>query len=120
MSNERKLPEVVLNDQAEQLKKVKNYLELLEKWIPHLENVADEQMLKNLTRQTRICASIAGNINNDATILASRLEMDIRPIAPIYGPPDVFGNMEMGDPQPHDPLMGEAQPYDPLDDAGWI
>jgi hypothetical protein len=53
-------------------------------------------------------------------VLASRLEMDMRPIAPIYGPPDVFGDMEMIDPDPYDPLMGDPQPYDPSGDAGWI
>ena len=120
MTNERKLPEVVLNEQSEQLKKIKQYLELLEKWIPYLKNVADAQLLKDLTRKVRDCGTLAGNLSYDATVLASRLEMDMRPIAPIYGPPDVFGDMHEIDPDPYDPLMGDPQPYDPSGDAGWI
>ena len=97
MTYERKLPEVVLNEQAEQLKKVKKYLDLLEKWIPYLNNVADAQLLKDMTRKVRDCSTLAGNLSYDATILASRLEVISAPIAPIYGPPEVFGHMEMGD-----------------------
>ena len=104
MSNEHKLPEVVLNEQAEQLKKIKQYLELLEKWIPYLKNVADAQLLKDLTRKVRDCGTLAGNLSYDITVLASRVEMDMQIIETIYGPPEVFGNMEMGDIQP---LTGE-------------
>jgi hypothetical protein len=119
MTNERKLPEVVLNEQSEQLKKIKQYLELLEKWIPYLKNVADAQLLKDLTRKVLDCGTLAGNLSNEATVLASRLEMDTHPTPIIYGPPDEFGHMEMIDPDPYDRLMGVPQPYDLFEDEDW-
>lgn len=81
----------VLSDQADRLARISKYLDLLEKWIPYLNNVADHQQLNDIKHCVTRCAIDIRQLQGDTLVLKSSMELVQPERDLIYGPPDVMG-----------------------------